>query len=289
MHESTIAVQGVGVDWITATAHSEPNRSGLLRLGVNWLMNDAQRGNRVTPYRMARYYGGHTKHYGVAEWQGRVLVAVGGADAHDVYEQVLAFAENVSRIDLQVSVRQEPYDADMALRVWGENRADRRIEGRPSQYDLYARRGSGSTLYIGDGSSRYLARLYERYPKTHQEEDLHVWRYEVEAKRERAKQAADMLLEDPDKDGFIYGYVRQHFAARGVVPIFPPDRPVDVPPLTVEPPDKARSLAWLRSSVRPAIERLEQWGAAREAWDALGLPTNDVDEQDNCPGDFPHP
>lgn len=276
--EFTITPVSVGVDWLTVTASEGKQRDMLLEYGIELMMADAAQGNRVTPYKMARYYGGHTKHVGVGEWQGRVLVAVGGAQANDEAPELLALAQNCSRIDLQVSVRQEPYDPMLAFHTWLDSYQERTIEGKPSQYDLYARQHGGTTLYIGDGSSRYLARLYERFYKTGAEADRDVWRYEVEAKRERAAQAVGLLRSAADPVAFTRSYVYQHFSTRGVVPIFQGAAPFVCPPLEAPEPDKARSLRWLAKSVRPALKRLDAWGAHDEWLRALDVATDDVDD-----------
>lgn len=287
--EYTITPVSVGIDWLTVTAREGEQREKLLERGVDLLMEDASEGNRVRPFRMGRFYGGKARHVGVGEWDGRVLVVVGGGKADAVAAELLALAQNVSRLDLQVSVRQEPYDADLAKRTWEEARAERLIEGRPARYDLYARRGEGTTLYIGSGKSRYLARLYERFAKTKDEADRDVWRYEVEAKRERAKQAADLWRAAANPGVFTEGYVYAHFANRGVTPVFQADHPFTPSPLPEVESDAARSLAWLRSSVKPAIRRLEQWGEAEAALRALGIVAESSDDDGGEPDGLKHP
>ncbi len=283
--EYTITPVSVGIDWLTVTAKEGEQRDRLLERGVDLLMEDAALGNRVRPFRMGRFYGGKARHVGVGQWDNRVLVAVGGAKADAVAGELLALSQNCSRIDLQVSVRQEPYDADLAKRTWEESRAERLIEGRPPQYDLYARRGEGTTLYIGSGHSRYLARLYERYAKTHEEADRDVWRYEVEAKRERAQQAAELWQGASDPRLFTEGYVHAHFANRGVTPIFPADEPFTPPPIPERGTDATRTLAWLRESVKPCLRRLDGWGEGDAALRALGItPSEDDDDGSGLDG-----
>ncbi len=271
MADSTIAGESAAVDWITCSAHEGKPRDLLREYGVELMMRDAAKGNRVGPFRMGRYYGGHTRHVGVAEWGERCLVAIAGGQAEAEYRELLQLADHVSRIDIQVSVRQHPYDADMAINTFLAERQAKAQEGRPPQFDLYARRSAGSTLYLGDGASRFLARLYERWPKTKDEADEDIWRYEVEAKRERAQQMADDLRAAADPDAFIRGRVWSHFARRGVEPIFKVDAPSEALPLSEPEPDKVRSLRWLSHSVRPVLSRLDQWGAGPEARRLLGL------------------
>lgn len=287
--ESTTAEVGVGVDWITVTAAHDPQARLLRELGVELLMDHAKGGNKVRPFKMGPYYGGCTARVGVGDHEGRALVALNGQLSNEWWRELLVLSTGCTRLDLQVSVRQVPYDPWMAVATWTASTQARAQEGRPPQYDLYARRGQGSTLYIGDGSSRYLARMYERFPKTKEPADFEVWRYEVEAKRERAEQAAALLACSDDADGFTRRYVHQHFDRRGVTPIFSVDTPLEVPPLPPETPDADRSIAWLAASVRPVLRRLGGWDRTKDALAALGLAANDLDWQDVEPDAMPHP
>lgn len=289
MPEYTIEPKSIGCDWITVTAKEGPKVALLREYGIELMMADAAKGNKVGPYRMARFYGGHTKHIGVAEWHGRVLVAIGGAQADQEAPELLALADNCSRIDLQVSVRQEPYDKLLAYNAWLGNTQTRLIEGKPAQYDLYARSKAGTTLYIGDGNSRYLARLYERWEKTREEAERNVWRYEVECKRERAAQVARLYAAAAYRPDWCAAFVHQHFARRGVVPIYNANGQVAIPPLPVDDSDRTRSLRWVAKSVAPVLRRLDGWGATAEWRRALGIDADGQDEDDNPPGDFTHP
>lgn len=277
MHPTT-TIASSGVDWLTCSAPTDGNGGHLRELGVELLMESAGKGNRVRPFKRGVYYGGGTNHVGVGEYNGRVLVEVTGALADEWWRELVPLAEKVSRIDVQVSVRQQPYDTMLAMRAWQESVLRAGAEGRPPDYDLYARRTKGTTLYIGEGASRYRARLYERWYKEPIDANKDVWRYEVQARRERAVQVADVLARSDDAQTDARALVYSHFERRGVPPIFDPGATVDIPPVPEAPTDKAKSLAWLTRSVRPVIERLAAWGAGEEALRALAVGT--IDAQD---------
>lgn len=279
MLQSTTTVLSAGVDWITCSA-PEGRQGNLLReYGIELLMRDAQQGNRVGPFHRGVYYGGSTKHIGVGEHGGRTLVEISGALANDEYPELLQLADRVSRIDIQVSVRQEPYDKMLALRAWSKSAVRASQEGRPPDYDLYARRSKGSTLYIGEGASRFRARLYERWFKEPCDENRDVWRYEVQARRERALQVAGLIPPGDEATAWSEAFVHQHFASRGVPPIFDAGATVSLSPLPAPVTDRDKAIKWLAHSVRPVMNRLDGWGALDQALRVLGVETSAADER----------
>lgn len=292
MPQCTTAITSSGVDWLTLSAPVDGNGNHLRELGVELLMDSAKKGNRVRPFKRGTYYGGATNHVGVGEYQNRVLVELSGAVADEWWRELVPLAEKVSRIDLQVSVRQEPYDKMLAMRSWAKSLVRARAEGRPPDYDLFARRTQGSTLYIGQGASRFRARLYERWYKDPIDENVDTWRYEVQARRERALQVAGLLSQQHAPETWTQAFVHQHFDARGVPPIFAAEATAPLPPLPEPSPDRDRSLAWLARTVQPVMKRLDSWGATREALRALGVESNDVEDlwrmsEDRLPDNAP--
>lgn len=275
--DHTIAVQSAGVDWLTVTASEGKQRDLLREYGVEMLMADAAKGNKVFPFRLRGYEGGSTKNIQVGERGPSVLVRLMGSIAAEEWPEALALSQGCSRIDVQVSVRQEPFDRDLAINTWmyAKHLAD--AEGKPPQLDLYARKNAGSTLYIGDRASRYFARMYDRWAKTKQDADLGVWRYELEAKRERAVQVAGMLQQAARPADLAAGIVYDHFSHRGVRPIFDVQEPVRPAPLHAEPTDAERSIAYLGRVARPVLDRLSSWGRLADGLRALGPSGSGID------------
>lgn len=286
-HNTT--VKSAAVDWLTVTA-SEGKQHDLLReYGVELLMADAAKGNRVFPFHMRGYEGGSTRNVQVGERGPSVLVRLMGGIAASEWEEALALSQGCSRIDLEVSVQQDPFDKDMAIRTWQEAKHLADAEGKPPQLDLYARKHAGSTLYIGDRASRFFARMYDRWAKTKHDDDMGVWRYEVECKRERAVQVAALLQQAIDRPSFTSGFVYHHFASRGVCPIFSAATPVKPPPLVDTPTDAERSIAYLQRVARPVLERLSAWGRLSDGLRALGPSGKGIDAMGDFLDDTRHP
>lgn len=271
MPHSSASVLSVGVDTLTASAGEDGNLAHLRELGVDLMMRSAEKGNRVGYFKRGPFVGGQTREVGYAEWKGRGLVELRGATAREWWPEVLPLAGKVSRVDVQVTVKQEPYNEDMAILAWFRAARRARREGRPPRYTLWADAAKGSTLYVGRLGSRFLARLYEKGKEDPKGGWGDSWRYEVQARRERAVQVADELGNAADPGTRMASLVASHFESRGVTPIF---RSVDgtaLPPLPPDETDAAKSLRWLAASVAPVLVRLEAMGSYDAAIKALGI------------------
>ena len=271
MSHSSTDVLSAGVDTLTCSAERDRNGAHLMELAKSLQLAEARHGSKLSPFHRAVYSGVQSQHVAWGEKKDRVLVELRGRWAYDWWESVVSLADKVSRIDVQVSVRQQPYDHEMALRLYLADRKAAQQRGRPPKMKLIGESDGGTTLYIGRGASRYQARMYERFFKSKQEEDKDVWRYEVQSRRERAQQMADVGRRAGDIQPFVQAVVHSHFKRRGVVPIFHPAADVSMAPLPNPTSDKQKSLRWLGSSVAPAIARHREWGSYDEAIAALAL------------------
>lgn len=277
MPHSSTTVRSVGVDTLTCSRAWHGGIDSFIDLAQYLQREEASLGSKVMPFKRGSYRGVQTKHVGLAFKPGRVLAELRGNAAYEWWPHFTERAEKVSRIDVQVSVWQHPYDHDMALRLYLGERKRAEQRGRPSTFRMQGESDGGTTLYIGQGASRYQARLYERFYKTKQEDERDVWRYEVQCRRERALQVAALALGTGDAQPFIQAAVYQHFTQRGVVPIFNPTTHVELAPLPTPTTDAARSLIWLGESVAPALERHRAWGSYPDALKRLGIVQTDED------------
>lgn len=271
LRQYSTVVLSAGVDTLTCSVPWEGGINSFIDLAQGLQREDQAAGSKVSPFKRGSYRGAQTKSCGIGFKPGRVLAELRGTLAHEYWPHFTERAEKVSRLDVEVSVRQEPYDHDLALRLWLTDRKETTQRGRPSDFRLQAEAAGGTTLYVGTGASRYQARLYERWYKTHAEGDKNVWRYEVQCRRERAQQVAALCLTAGDAQALIQGAVHRHFTIRGLDPIFDSETDVRVAPLPTSETDREKSLRWLGSSVAPALERHKAWGSYEKAKRVLGL------------------
>lgn len=271
MAEYTAHVADVGIDWVTASAKSEARRELLVEFGLRALRYDQQAKNKLQPLASHGMTGWKSRHVSLAFNEDLAVVELHAHAAHDWWHNALDLAENVSRLDIQVTARQAPFDRNLAIREWEHGERRRKIEGHKSYYDLYARKGQGNTLYIGSSSSDLRARLYDKRAESKDPAWQDCWRYEVQARRERAGQMARIVSESDDANESMASIVSNHFGTRGVVPIFDVATTAELPPLPREKSDADRALAWVEGSWRPTIKRLAEWGATEDAWRVLGF------------------
>lgn len=265
------SVLSAGVDTLTCSAPWEGGSFSFIDLAMYLQRDEAAHGSKTAYFKRGSYRGVQTRHVGLGFAPGRVLAELRGDVAHEFWPHFLDRAERVSRIDLEVSVKQHPYQHDMALQLYLADHEQARERGRPATLRMIGEAAGGTTLYIGKGASRYEARLYERFYKTLNTADREVWRYEVQARRERAQQLAGMAASVPDFSPWVQAVVRQHFDRRGVPPIFDSSTDVRVSPLPEAETDRDKSLRWLGSSVAPALERHRAWGSYDRAKQVLGI------------------
>lgn len=271
MSEYTTAIVSTGPDTLTCSVAWEGGPHSFIDLTQYLLREDVAQGSKQTYFKRGGYRGLQTKHVGLAFAPGRVLAELRGSVAHEFWPHYLDRAEKVSRLDLEVTARQDPYDKDLAMRHYFSEDELAREVGRPSTMRLEATASGGTTLYIGRGASRYQARLYEASYKHRGEGFEECWRYEVQARRERAAQMADHLRGATDVRSLVSAYVHSHFSRRRIPPIFAAESPLQVAPLSRPDTDVAKSLNWLATSVRPALKRHEAWGTHDRALAALGI------------------
>lgn len=271
MQQFTTQIKSAGVDTLTCSAPVVEDRSDLYAVGRILVEQEAKSGSKIAPFKRGPYRGFQSQHAAWGLARGRALVELRGKMAHEWWLAAASLADKVSRLDVEVSVWQQPYDHDMALKLYLGDREKATQRGRPSKFRMQGESDGGTTLYIGTGGSRYQARLYERFYKTHLDDERDVWRYEVQTRRERAMQVANLARGARELQPFVQGLVHQHFARRGVDPIFTPQDAVSVAPLPEPETDRAKSLDWLAHSAAPALARHRAWGSYPDALAALGV------------------
>lgn len=271
MPQYSASLVSVGVDTLTCSAGGDEKLPYLRSLGMYLFAQSCKRGNRGGYFKRGPYVGGQTREVGYAEHGERGLVELRGGLARDWGQLILPWSDKVSRIDVQVTVRQDPYDDRLAWDAWESARERAKAEGKPPRYTLWADATKGSTLYVGRLGSRFMGRLYEKGKESPRDGWGNAWRYEVQARRERAEQVALELGRSAQPDRWIAGTVAEHFARRGVEPIYSPEDPVRLSPLPKEESDTAKALRWLAQGVAPVLSRLEGSGDYEAALKALGI------------------
>lgn len=260
-----------GIDWLSCSA---PRCDGLepLWLRGGELLREAQAaGNQLKAWKL-RNLSGHIAGSVVrALSPTHIYVQVSSTDAANHAAELIPLAQNVSRLDLQLtagwhgaaprSLADEAYQA-VELHKRG---------GRPLDRTLLSSRSGGSTCYCGSRRSDVFGRVYDKGVESGTGEAGTMWRWELELKRDVAELTARELALAESLTAIVAEIVHGKFTDWGV-----PVPPGPSLPLHMKPPkprnDAARILEWLSRAVRPSVRFLLAAVGPEATYSALGLP-----------------
>jgi hypothetical protein len=248
-------VVGAGVDWLSSSCNSPRRMQKLLNWRDEQFARLRDEGNELRPL-SAHGRTGHAVG-GVSVLVGRddVLVQLSGDRANESWRDVALEATNVSRVDLQTTVRTHPGERHLAERSYRSlERLSPRRGGRLAHSLLTTSHGA-ETLYVGQRVSDQFGRLYDKASESGLAHYADCWRYEVVYKRRYAAHAVQALLATPTAESLVNGVVHDWFHTRGIAPCFDAtDTSVGAPPPR-KLSDNERWLQWYRRAVRSGAAR----------------------------------
>lgn len=226
------------------------------------------------PWAWMGYYGENSKHVAYGSGTQGSILQVSGSLAQEVRRFNPPY-DGVPRLDAQVTVwfkRDIPH-----LARWA---ADESVQAREKSHggkwrvNVRAGYGDGDTCYLGSRQSNVFIRIYDKWRESGlAEEYRHAWRFEIELSGSPAAEIwAGAHAAEPRPEA-VAGWVRWYLARRGVSL---PDTLSSVLASTPQAPrretDNDRRLAWLRSQVRPSIDKMLASGVSlAQVREALGL------------------
>jgi len=267
------------VDWLTVTVKDGDYRRELFELQTDMVAYHKGIGNKITPWKFKGYQGIQTQGFRWGSREDSDIVILSGIDANEFWPMALRLYQNVSRIDLAVTVllrhpvpgfAQSVYET---IKDFADTRSCRR------RLSCFVNNHGGQTLYVGSRVSDQFGRLYDKgreNPKQLALDPGLLWRYETEFKGARAKSVATQLRRRLDGAQGVSLVIAQTvetwFFCRGV-PLLDVTSDGDVLDLQVAArvTDDQATLDWLSNQVRPSVDRLRSNGKTIEAIQALGL------------------
>lgn len=278
-------MRSAGVDWITATARDSSRNSPLALQGKAAIAIERTRGNLERPWRWKGYEGLTCGSASLARRHDGTIVRLSSGLASDRWRYILPDCDNVSRLDLQVTMHDSDQSASHAAVAYEETKLARAAVKRPWGATLIVGTPTGQTCYIGSRSSDRYGRIYDKYAETQEVEYLNTWRYETEYKGAPAATLGRSLGESADVSQDVTALVVAFFIRRGVTVPFLGCSLLGEPLSHYRRSDHERTLEWLRMQVAPAVARLRRAGLGSRTLIALGLSTlldSDADA-DNTP------
>jgi hypothetical protein len=259
-----------GVDWITATNQGGSVAHYSDEFATHEFQRAADLGAKVSPSSRLGYVGYSTEHffYG-SRGHGRMLIA-SGSRAHDLFRSVVELSDNITRLDVQVTLWTHGEQPHLGRQAYAclRGKPPARVSVRNVQ--LIDAHPSGETCNVGKRSSDQYGRIYDKASEAKLGLARTVWRYEVEVKRRVAGAWAAALNSRNSDPVVARSLVRDWFAARGLQPPFSSDGDSNAFDLSVT-RKASDTLAWFRDTLSKTVAReVEQHGLAVVV-DALGL------------------
>lgn len=272
--ESGVVISERGVDWITATARVGSSADRLEALGLALLDNARRDGDKCGTMGFQGYSGQSSRHIFCGRRSDGVCVRAGSNWASEHYVDILAEADNCSRVDLAVTAFDPTASIQPADDYWNIADADDPESPILPSVSRTQKRWGGYTTYIGSRSSELMARVYDKHAQSKGEYGKGSWRWELEIKGEYAKQEASHLLADPTRESRIPAIIAEQFQRWNLLV---PWDPGGNPQLWRTPPrvsDLDRSARWLSHQYR----KTAQWYVERYGLRAF-LRLFNLDEQ----------
>jgi len=268
----------LGVDWLTATGTGDSSRICAAEQFDRVAVRERNEGNFVLPWSSFGYSGWKCGKIRFGTRLDGCIVALSGKLADEEFRNSMSWCTNVSRLDLEATYRVNPEPSVILLRHLKELRAPRTVRGRQFRVTSVRDSAGGFTIYLGARSSSFYGRIYDKWVESGDPFFLGCLRYEMEVKKKLANRLAHGIYQHVVPRDAIDAQLSTFFRNRSCeLPAAIPGCHSQVAPISCSLPrsvsDRSRLLAWLRTQVRPTVERLIEQGNADEVYTCLGLPT----------------
>jgi hypothetical protein len=261
-----------GVDWLTCTAQTPSRVSALLAFGKDLVQQEVGGGGVAKPWHWQGFSGWTAGGAGYGFNGHHSLVRCSGPTARESAADAIGYADNVSRLDLQVTVRVDGSGCDLAQQLYASFPGSRGVRGRPITRSLIQTSDGGDTLCLGRRVSDSYGRIYNKSAEEKEACDVPRWRYEVEFKRKVALAQAQAYWEAPDKESWCTSRVYHWFADRYCAPDISPVCRVNDCGASRGNSTQARRFQWLQVGVRPVVRQLAREFGWPDVLALLGVP-----------------
>lgn len=259
-----------GVDWMTCTSKVGESKHDMRVLACNTFQRAVDSGETPKARKLQGYDGYAIEGFFHGEREGSGMAVMSGHRANDLWRAFGSVSDNVSRMDLQVTVwtiLERPHVARIIHEQIkrGEHgnirvRNATYIEGHPN----------GETVNLNKRRSDNCARVYDKASEGSMGLPRTIWRYEVECRRRVAVSINSALRSTHTPAEATLRYVWDWFDRRGIRPIFAPHPDSSTLELKLSKPER-NTLAWFRDTLSKTVQaQVRQHGRA-EVMRALGL------------------
>ena len=204
---------------------------------------------------------------------GTMLIA-SSARADELFRSVAGVSDNISRLDLQVTISTGSETPHLAKQAYKLLSSSPPCSVRVRNCTLIENQPQGETLNVGKRKSDQYGRIYDKASETKCYPARTVWRWEVEFKRRAAKHIASYVRAHQSNQAASREVVHTYFNRRGLLP------PFNLLPSssTLEPfrDEPARdTLHWFADTLSKCVQRQIAIHGREKVVTALGLDLHD--------------
>jgi len=260
-----------GVDWMTATAGKGARADAIAHRSREYALERSCEGYQLKPWAWNGYVGQVVDGCSWGRREDGVIVRLSGSMATRHWKSMLVFADNVSRLDVQVTVLDQEAVSNLALNVYRKAGEHPMVQSGMTTTKYTESTPTGSTCNVGSRSSDRYMRLYDKTAESGGEYPNRSWRYEIEYKNRRAYKVASAILASRHEALACHERVCAAWKDYGIAV------PGPCPTLgwrdagVVHATDDQRRLEWVRKCIRPVIGRLVEAYDAETVAAALGF------------------
>lgn len=258
-----------GVDWLTVTSSTSGEVHPLRSLASEFVTLQMRKGHPRKTWGASGYSGFSSEgiHYGI---RPRGIIAQVTSDlARENWTRYFDLAENVTRIDLQFTIRYKCPPPFIIRKHHAEAlRYCEPLKRKPA-VRFMTHNTKGDTLYLGERVSPCFGRVYDKGKQSKLDHYAGCVRYELQLNGDRALHASSYIRRNPHPSADAAAQAAEFFRKRGLLHI--PISPACLYSGHRPRPDNLSRLRWLQNSVQPSVTKLVESGLLGPVLDSLGL------------------
>lgn len=272
-------VHSIACDYVTATVHEDRSYNSLHSYASQLFRVEREKGNDAKPWSGSGFKGWKCGSVQISTRDKECMVRIESDVAALCWRRIVELADNISRFDVQVTLKVESGVTQRLDQHLAEASAHSAKHGYKPVVRWIREVKGGYTLYLGARESLSFGRAYDKWHKTQLDYYTGCVRYEVQYQRKLAHLVARSCAQvDSPIPRFAF-LVSRFFQDRAIALELPENDPATYC-CSRRRSDADRKLEWLRSAVRPSVLSLIALGRGEDAFRALGLITDDGDDLD---------
>lgn len=259
-----------GCDYITVTSKSTNPNNLLVQVARTIVEVEVKAGNVLSDWQALGYKGVRCGSASVGCGEQGTIARLSSGIARDYYHELLPYAENCSRFDLQSTVRCSIEPRKFVLKQFKSICAHEEKFKRPRSVKMIVSRTGAETLMMGSRQSDRYGRVYDKFAESGLEHYRNCVRLEVEFKNNFAVANAAACANQQSAPAWVHSQVCTWMSKRGgALGSIPVTALVHCTP--AKNTNDLDTLRYISKCVRPVLSRMVRRVGISEVLEATGL------------------